>query len=54
MPYKKCLNIKQPEYKKKANVKSYNRKIKTNFHNNKTSKDGSQFTCLSVILINCF
>ena len=27
-------------------------KIKTNFHNNKTPKEGSQFICLSVILID--
>ena len=30
----------------------YNGKIKTNFHNNKIPKEGSQFICLSVILIN--
>ena len=27
-------------------------KINTNFHNNKIPKKGSQFICLSVILIN--
>ena len=27
-------------------------KINTNFHNNKIPKEGSQFICLSVILIN--
>ena len=36
----------------KAKVKSYNWKINTNFHNNKISKEGSQFICLSVILID--
>ena len=36
----------------KAIVKSYNRKIDTNFHNNKIPKEGSQFICLSVILID--
>ena len=36
----------------KAKIKSYNGKINTNFHNNKVTKEGSQFICLSVILIN--
>ena len=36
----------------KAKVKSYNGKINTNFHNNKLPKEGSQFICLSVILID--
>ena len=31
-------------------IKSYNRKIDTNFHNNKIPKEGSQCICLSVIL----
>ena len=33
-------------------MKSYDRKINTNFHNNKIPREGSQFVCLSVILIN--
>ena len=36
----------------KAKVKSYNGKINTNFWNNKIPKEGSQFICLSVILID--
>ena len=36
----------------KAKIKSYNGKIKTNFYNNKIPKEGSQFLCLSVILID--
>ena len=32
-------------------IKSYNGKINTNFHDNKISKDDSQYICLSVILI---
>ena len=32
----------------------YNGKIKTNFHNNKIPKEGSQFICLSVIWINYY
>ena len=35
----------------KAKVKSYNGKINTNFHNNKIPKEGSQYICLSVILL---
>ena len=35
-----------------AKIKSYNGKINTNFHNNKIPRKGSQFICLSVILIN--
>ena len=35
----------------KAKIKSYNRKIDTNFHNNEISNEGSQFTCLLVIFI---
>ena len=38
----------------KAKIKSYNRKIKTNFHNNWILKEGSQFICLSVILVDSF
>ena len=36
----------------KAKIKSYNGKIKTNFYNNKIPREGSQFICLSVILID--
>ena len=36
----------------KAKTKSYNGKINTNFHNDKIPKEGSQFICSSVILIN--
>ena len=36
----------------KAKVKSYNGKINKNFHNNKIPKEGSQFICLSVVLID--
>ena len=36
----------------KAQIKSYNDKIKTNFHNNEIPKKGSQCICLSVILID--
>ena len=38
----------------KTKIKSYNGKINTNFHNNKVPREGSQFICLSVILINSF
>ena len=34
----------------KAKIKSSNRKITTNFHDNKIPKERSQFICLSVIL----
>ena len=36
----------------KAKIKSQNGKINTNIHNNKLSKQGPQFICLSVILID--
>ena len=36
----------------KVKRKSYNEKINTNFCNNKIPKEGSQFTCLSVILFD--
>ena len=36
----------------KAKIKSYNGKINTNFHNNKVPKEGFQFICLSVTLID--
>ena len=45
----------EPVYNKKylkAKIKSYNGKINTNFHNNKVPKEGSQFICFSVILID--
>ena len=45
----------EPMYNEKyleANVKSYNGKINTNFHNNKILKESSQLICLSVILID--
>ena len=35
-----------------AKIKSYNRKISTDFHNNEISKEASQFICWSIILIN--
>ena len=46
---------REPAYNEKylkAKIKSYNGKIVTNFNNNKMPKEGSQFICLSVILIN--
>ena len=38
----------------KAKIKSYNRKINTNFHDNELPEitEGSQFICLSVVLID--
>ena len=45
----------EPVYNKKyleAKIKSYCRKINTNFHNNKIPKENSQYICLSEILIN--
>ena len=33
-------------------MKSYNGKINTNFHINEIPKEGSQFICLAVILID--
>ena len=36
----------------KAKIKSYKGKINTNFHNIKIPKEGSQFICLVVILID--
>ena len=36
----------------KAKITSYNGKINTNLHNNKISREGSEFICLSVILID--
>ena len=40
---KKYLRIK---------IKSYKRKINTNFYSNKILKEGSQYICLSIILID--
>ena len=45
----------EPVYNKKylkAKIKSYSGKINTNFHNNKIPKEGSQFICLLVTLID--
>ena len=45
----------EPVYNKKylkAKIKSYNEKLNTNFRNNKIPREGSQFICLSVILID--
>ena len=45
----------KPVYNEKylqAKIKSYNGKINTNFHHKKIPREGSQFICLSVILIN--
>ena len=45
----------EPVYNKKylkAQIKSYNGKTSKNFQNNKIPKEGSQFVCLSVILID--
>ena len=36
----------------KVKIYTYNGKVNKNFHNNKIPKEGSQFTCLSVILID--
>ena len=44
----------EPVYNKNyltPKIKSYNGKINTNFHDNKIPKEGSQYICLSVILI---
>ena len=52
---KKLRIIKEPVYNGKyleAKVKCYNGKTNTNFHGNKIPKEVSQFTCLSVILID--
>ena len=45
----------EPAYNEKhlkAKIKPYNVKINTNSHNNKIPNEGSQFICLSVILID--
>ena len=49
--------VSKPVYNEKylkANRKFYNGKINTNFHNNEIPRQGSQFICSSVILINFF
>ena len=38
----------------KARITSHNKKINTNIHSNEIPKEGSQFICLSVILIDSF
>ena len=46
----------EPAYNEKyikAKIKPYSRKTKTNFHNNKIPKEGSQCVCFPVILISC-
>ena len=46
---------REPVYNEKhlkAKIKSCNGKLNTNVHNNKIPKEGSQFICLSVILID--
>ena len=59
--WEKVKNIIQKEldretvYNKKylrTKIKCDNGKINTNFHNNKIPKEGSQFICLSIILID--
>ena len=40
------------KYIKKTKIKSYNGKINTTFHNNKIPKEGSEYICLSVILLD--
>ena len=45
----------EPAYNEKylkAKIKSYHGKINTSFHNNKIPKEGCQFICLSVNLID--
>ena len=45
----------EPVYNKKylkAKMKYYNGKISTKFHDNKIPREGSQFICLSLILID--
>ena len=45
----------EPAYNEKyvkTKIKSYKRKINTNFHNDKISKEDSHCACLSVILID--
>ena len=45
----------KPVYNEKyleTKIKSYQGKMNSNFHDNKTPKEGSQCICLSAILIN--
>ena len=49
--WEKVRNSIKKEFDSKQIVKSYNGKI-TYFQNNKIAKEGSQYICLSVILIN--
>ena len=49
---KKEFDSKLVYKKKKAKIKSYNGKINTNFHNNRIPKEGSQYLCFLVILID--
>ena len=53
--YKDAKKVGEPVYNEKylkAKTKSYNGKINTNFHNNNIQKEGSQYICLSVILLD--
>ena len=57
--WKKVSNIIKKEFDSvynekhlKAKIKSFNGKIKTNFHCNKILKEGSQYISLSVIMID--
>ena len=43
---------RKPQKYLKAKLKFYHGKINTNFHNKKIPIEGSQFICLSVILMN--
>ena len=47
--------MSKPVYKEedvKTKIKSYKGKIKTDFHSNAISKEGSQCICVSAILID--
>ena len=59
--WKKVTNVIKKEFDSKPvynekyvknKMRSYNGKIDTNVHNNKIPKEGCQFICLSVILID--
>ena len=39
---------------KKTTIKSYEGKVNTNFHNDQMPKEVSEYTCLSVVLTDCF
>ena len=47
---KRDLKVNLYKMKNVKTKKSYEGKIKTNFHDNKVPKEGSQYICLSVIL----